>query len=181
MSKQGSNTRGGRVYLSNVRAGRDLNVRATTSVTVDNISAGGDIRVEVTNEVLHSRVEETTSTVEQDFMMKQLVEQVKTTPRPADAPGFFQRSFHRDSENGKICGVCEGLADDLDINPIWLRAGFVALACFGIGTGIGLYLLARILLPDHPRKTAAALPEASDDVPPELREAWREVQELTKN
>ena len=35
--------------------------------------------------------------------------------------------FYRDKVNGKIMGVCAGIADYTGVNAIWVRLGFVAL------------------------------------------------------
>lgn len=57
------------------------------------------------------------------------------------------RRLYRDSVRGKVAGVCEGLGDYLDIDPVIVRLLFVLLAFWG-GKGIFLYIVAWILLPE---------------------------------
>lgn len=165
-----------RVHLHNVTVGEDLRVRSETSVRVENIQVGGSIHVEVNS---GQKNEGVSLSVNQDSLMGQLVDQVKANPRPVESQHFFQKRLHRDSENGKIGGVCEGLAEDFNLNPIWLRLAFVVLASFGFGLGVGVYVIAWVLLPDQTTKKSPELPSSRDEVPPELREAWREVNEMT--
>lgn len=35
--------------------------------------------------------------------------------------------FYRDKQNGKLMGVCAGIADYTGINSIWVRLGFIGL------------------------------------------------------
>ena len=39
----------------------------------------------------------------------------------------LRTSFYRDKQNGKLMGVCAGIADYTGVNAIWVRLGFVAL------------------------------------------------------
>lgn len=74
-----------------------------------------------------------------------------TTPPPPPRRDGYDRirdlGIERDPDGKWLAGVCTGLARRLDIDPLLLRAGFVAL-CFVGGLGLGLYLLAWALLPD---------------------------------
>ena len=55
--------------------------------------------------------------------------------------------FYRDKENGKLMGVCAGLADHFGGDPLVWRLIFVAGACVSVGT-FGLIYLAIGLLAD---------------------------------
>jgi phage shock protein C len=57
--------------------------------------------------------------------------------RPAVAP---ERSFHLDKQNGKLFGVCSGIADYFGVNTTWVRIGFVAGTLIGFGSLILVYL-----------------------------------------
>jgi phage shock protein PspC (stress-responsive transcriptional regulator) len=97
--------------------------------------------------------------------------------------GFFQRKFHRNRNAGMFGGVCAGLGESFNINPLWIRVGFVALGCY-LPISIAAYFIACVLLPnrnDGPEDPPPEPPADRDEVPEELREAWREVNELTKN
>lgn len=51
-------------------------------------------------------------------------------------------------KRGNLTGVCAGLGDYLEIDPILIRAGFIAGAFFLFGTSILLYLGLSVALPD---------------------------------
>jgi phage shock protein PspC (stress-responsive transcriptional regulator) len=65
----------------------------------------------------------------------------QTVPAAAPSPGL-----RRDLEHGVVGGVCAGLGRRLGIDPLLLRAAFVAAAAAG-GAGIVLYALAWALVP----------------------------------
>lgn len=48
--------------------------------------------------------------------------------------------FHLDKTNGKIFGVCAGIADYFGIDAMLVRIGFVAGALLGFGSFILIYL-----------------------------------------
>ncbi len=49
--------------------------------------------------------------------------------------------FRLDKDNGKIMGVCAGLANYTGIETVWLRVGFVAAAILGFGSPVLIYLI----------------------------------------
>lgn len=54
-------------------------------------------------------------------------------------------SFYRDKQNGKVMGICAGVADYTGVDVIWVRLGFLALL-FTTGFGIlPFYFLAGFL------------------------------------
>jgi len=64
----------------------------------------------------------------------------------------WKRGLYR-SRNGKILGVCKGLADYLDFPVVWLRVLFVCVCLFtviGIPTGIILYIVAALVMKPEP-------------------------------
>lgn len=56
-----------------------------------------------------------------------------------------------------MAGVAGGLGDWLRVDPVLVRLAFVALAAAG-GFGVGLYLVAWIVLPEHDPATAVVTP-----------------------
>lgn len=52
------------------------------------------------------------------------------------------------STNGYVAGVCQGLAESFQINPNLLRVIWL-ISVFAFGTGIFLYLLLALLLPNE--------------------------------
>jgi phage shock protein C len=58
--------------------------------------------------------------------------------------------LYRSASNRKIAGVCGGLADYFDTDPVLVRSIFVALAVVG-GLGFVLYLALWIAVPARSR------------------------------
>jgi phage shock protein PspC (stress-responsive transcriptional regulator) len=50
------------------------------------------------------------------------------------------RGFHLDRANGKVMGVCGGIADYAGIDPTLVRVGFVLGAFVSFGTAALIYL-----------------------------------------
>lgn len=48
--------------------------------------------------------------------------------------------FHLDKREGKIFGVCSGLANWSGVDALWWRVGFVGLTLMGFGLPILIYL-----------------------------------------
>lgn len=55
--------------------------------------------------------------------------------------------LRRSTEDKVIGGICGGLARYLDVDPVWLRIAFVALAL--TGSGFLLYILLWIAVPEQ--------------------------------
>jgi len=47
---------------------------------------------------------------------------------------------------GKLCGVCFGLADYLEIDPTVIRLAWIVFSCLG-GAGVLAYIIAAIIMP----------------------------------
>lgn len=60
---------------------------------------------------------------------------------------YKRRRVFRDGDEKKLGGVCAGIANYFDFDPIWLRGAF-AISFFVFGTGFLLYLLLWIILPE---------------------------------
>lgn len=56
--------------------------------------------------------------------------------RPARKRSFLRR----DRQNGKIFGVCSGMAETLDIDVTWVRIACVAGTLLGFGSLVLVYL-----------------------------------------
>jgi len=59
--------------------------------------------------------------------------------------------FYRDKANGKLLGVCSGLADYTGIDVLWIRVGMLALH-MTVGITIPLYFAIGILAENKPRE-----------------------------
>ena len=66
-------------------------------------------------------------------------------PPPAAAPTYAQRHLRRSATNRVLGGVCGGLAEYTDTDPLLWRVGFIALAV--MGAGILVYPLLWLLVP----------------------------------
>ena len=62
-------------------------------------------------------------------------------PAGSDAPA----GFHRDRVDGKVFGVCAGLANYMNVDPMIVRLVFVAGTVFGFGSFILIYLAIALL------------------------------------
>lgn len=52
------------------------------------------------------------------------------------------------SKNKKICGVCGGIAEYFDIDPTLVRLIIAILILCGFGTGIIVYFICALILPE---------------------------------
>jgi phage shock protein PspC (stress-responsive transcriptional regulator) len=70
------------------------------------------------------------------------------------------KTFHRIAGQKKIAGVCAGLGEYFDIDPVFFRLFFLVSLFFG-GVGALIYVLLWIMAPEKegeaPRKPAAGL------------------------
>jgi len=66
----------------------------------------------------------------------------KVARRRSGAPA---RSFRLDKADGKLLGVCAGIANYLNADPLIVRAVFVLGALFGVGSFILIYLAIALL------------------------------------
>jgi len=53
------------------------------------------------------------------------------------------------SSDKKICGVCSGIAEYLDVDPTVIRLAWVILTLAG-GSGIIAYIVAALVMDDNP-------------------------------
>lgn len=58
--------------------------------------------------------------------------------------------FYRDKVNGKIMGVCAGLADYTGVDVLWIRLGAILVTVLGTGLFIPVYILAGLLADTKP-------------------------------
>lgn len=73
-------------------------------------------------------------------------------PPPPPPPGTPPaRRLERSRHDRKIAGVCGGLGDYFDVDPVIFRIGFVVLTIAG-GSGVLLYLAGMIFIPEEGRR-----------------------------
>ncbi|HAU21272.1 MAG TPA: recombinase RecF [Erythrobacter sp.] len=61
------------------------------------------------------------------------------TPQPSGGPPV-REGFHLDKTNGKVFGVCSGIANYFGIDTTLVRVGFVLGTLIGFGSLILVYL-----------------------------------------
>jgi phage shock protein C len=67
--------------------------------------------------------------------------------------------FYRDKRNGKVMGVCAGIADYTGVDVTLVRIGAVLLAVLGQGIGVIAYLVVGWIAPKKPRELRDETPE----------------------
>ena len=60
------------------------------------------------------------------------------------------RKVSRNTYKGKLSGVCSGLADHFDTDPVLLRIGFICSVVF-LGIGLIPYFILAIIIPEKPQ------------------------------
>lgn len=60
--------------------------------------------------------------------------------------GSKRRRVFRDPDDAVVSGVCSGIANYFDFDPIWLRAAF-AISFFVFGSGLILYIILWMIIP----------------------------------
>jgi len=81
------------------------------------------------------------------------------------------RRLYRSRKDKIIAGVCGGLAEYFDIDPVIIRLLMVLLFIYGVG--IIIYILAWIMIPMEPAAGEAQVDEVVVDVPDEKRKRER--------
>ena len=59
------------------------------------------------------------------------------------------RAFHLDKSNGKLMGVCSGIANYFDWDANLIRIAFVLAALFGVGAPVLIYLVIGLIASDR--------------------------------
>lgn len=78
----------------------------------------------------------------------------------------MSKRLYRSNKDRKLGGVCGGIADYFDIDPVFVRILFVVAAFWG-GSGILAYIICWIVIPEQPYAVPkAAATEGSPPVNP---------------
>jgi phage shock protein C len=59
------------------------------------------------------------------------------------------KKLYKNKAEGKLFGVCAGLADYFNVDVVLIRVLWV-LAVFGLGTGFLAYFVAALIIPEKP-------------------------------
>jgi phage shock protein C len=77
--------------------------------------------------------------------------------------------FYRDKRNGKIMGICSGIADYTGVDVTLVRFGLIAAVFLSSGSILPVYFIAGMIAPAKPRELETT------DV--EERDFWRSVRQ----
>ena len=59
-----------------------------------------------------------------------------------------QKRLHKSAVDRKLCGVCAGIAEYLDIDPTLVRVLWVLVSLAG-GSGVLAYLICALIMPEE--------------------------------
>ncbi len=62
----------------------------------------------------------------------------------------MDKRLYKSSTNRVLFGVCGGLGEYFNIDPTIVRLLFILLV-FGAGSGLAIYFVAALIMPDEPR------------------------------
>jgi phage shock protein C len=62
---------------------------------------------------------------------------------------FSMKRLYRSKNDRMLGGVCAGLGEHLDIDPTVIRLMWAVITILSIGTGVVVYILAWILIPEE--------------------------------
>ena len=89
------------------------------------------------------------------------------------------KRLFRSTKNRVIGGVCSGIAEYFNLDPVLVRLIFVALAVFG-GAGIILYLIAWIVMPEQGARKNTQNAKVADDIKSSIKEVAEEFEDVAK-
>lgn len=67
----------------------------------------------------------------------------------------MEKKLYRSRKDRMIAGVCGGLGEYLNVDPVWIRLAFVLLLVGGAGTGFWAYVILWIIVPPEGRAATA--------------------------
>ena len=71
------------------------------------------------------------------------------------------KRLYRSHSDRMIAGVCGGLGEYLNIDPTLIRLALALLTILGGGSGILIYFIAWLVIPEAPQTQQPAAPEAA--------------------
>ncbi len=63
----------------------------------------------------------------------------------------MEKKLYKSNTDKKLCGVCGGLAEYLNVDPTVVRLLWVLAALF-VGCGILAYIVAALVIPEKPQQ-----------------------------
>jgi len=74
-----------------------------------------------------------------------------------------QKRLYRSSQDRMFAGVCGGIAEYLEVDPTLVRLVFVALTLLSSGTGLILYIILMLIVPEQPQYTEKPKHDAAEE------------------
>lgn len=62
----------------------------------------------------------------------------------------MEKRLYRSRKNKMLCGVCGGVAEYFNLDPTLVRLGTVLLSAASVGTGLLVYFVCAVIMPDEP-------------------------------
>ena len=62
----------------------------------------------------------------------------------------LKKKLYRSSEEGKIAGVCAGIAEYFDLDPTLVRVAYLLLTIFTLFSGVIAYFILCLVIPKKP-------------------------------
>lgn len=59
------------------------------------------------------------------------------------------KKLYRSKTNRMVCGVCAGIGEYFHVDPTLIRLGAAILTVCSIGTGLVLYFVAAVIIPEE--------------------------------
>jgi phage shock protein C len=74
-----------------------------------------------------------------------------------------QKRLYRSTQDRMFAGVCGGIGEYLDVDPTLVRLAFVALTLLSSGSGLVIYLILMLIVPERPSDRRKPKPKHDDD------------------
>jgi len=71
------------------------------------------------------------------------------------------KRLYRSRKEQMLGGICGGLGEHLDVDPSIIRLVWVVVTLLSLGTGIIVYLVAWIIIPQSPEESPEQTPATS--------------------
>jgi phage shock protein PspC (stress-responsive transcriptional regulator) len=78
---------------------------------------------------------------------------------------FSMKRLYRSKNDRMMGGVCAGLGEHLDVDPTVIRLVWAVIAVLSIGTGVLVYILAWILIPEEDTGSSEQKTQKSEELP----------------
>ena len=61
----------------------------------------------------------------------------------------MEKKLKRSMTDKKICGVCGGVGEYFNVDPTVIRLIWAIATVFGVGSGLILYIIAAVIMPEN--------------------------------